>query len=85
MIPLFDTENVVTPVVVQGLDVGGIGTQGVFGDDKLEMRMILAQLGDEAFGSIALAIKWLRVLPMPLTSCRIWRNVLLSCTAISFT
>jgi hypothetical protein len=28
---------------------------------------------------------WLRVLPMPLTSCRIWRNVILSYTAISFT
>src|SRR6516225_8900869 len=60
VITLFDTENVVTPVVVQGLDVGRIGTQGVFGDDKLEMRMILAQLGDEAFGSIALAIVFLR-------------------------
>jgi hypothetical protein len=28
---------------------------------------------------------WLRVLPMPLTSCRIWSNVILSYTAISFT
>src|SRR5215471_13538826 len=53
MIPFFDAENVVTPVVVQGLDVGRSGTQGVFGDDKLEMGVILAQLGDEAFGSMA--------------------------------
>ena len=36
--------------------MGGIGTQGVFGDDKLEMGVILAQLGDEAFRSIAFAI-----------------------------
>ena len=28
---------------------------------------------------------WLQVLPMPLTSCRIWRNVILSYTTISFT
>jgi hypothetical protein len=28
--------------------------------------------------------KWLRVLQMPLTSGRIWRNVILSCAAISF-
>jgi hypothetical protein len=28
---------------VQSLDMGGIGTQGVFGDDKLEMGVILAQ------------------------------------------
>ena len=60
MISFFDAENVVAPVVVQGLDMGGIGTQGVCGDDKLEMGMILAQLGDEAFSSIAFAIIFLR-------------------------
>jgi hypothetical protein len=29
--------------------------------------------------------KWLRVLQIPLTSCRIWRELILSSTAISFT
>jgi hypothetical protein len=37
MIACFDAENVVTPVVVQDLDRGGIGTQGVFGDDTLDI------------------------------------------------
>jgi hypothetical protein len=30
-------------------------------------------------------IKWLRVLQIPLTSCRIWRNLILPGAAISFT
>src|SRR6516225_11901388 len=59
MIPLFDPEDIVTSIVMQGFDVGSIGTQGVFGDDELEMRVILAQLGDEAFGSVAFAIVFL--------------------------
>jgi hypothetical protein len=29
--------------------------------------------------------KWLRVLQIPLTSCRIWRNLILQHAAISFT
>jgi len=36
--------------------MGGIGTQTIFRDDAFEMRMILAQLGNEAFGGIAFAI-----------------------------
>jgi hypothetical protein len=44
------------PMIVQGLDVGGIGTQTVFGDDELEMGVVLAQLGKEAFRRIAFTI-----------------------------
>src|SRR3989454_6376318 len=33
MIAFFDTENIMQPMIVQGLDVGGIGTQTVFGDN----------------------------------------------------
>ena len=47
---------------MQRLDVGGIGTEAVFGDDELEMGVILAQLGDEAFGGIALTIIFLRAI-----------------------
>jgi hypothetical protein len=39
-----------------GLDMGGIRTQTIFRDEALEMRMILAQLGHEAFGGMACAI-----------------------------
>jgi hypothetical protein len=60
MISCFDSEDIMTAIIVQGLDVRGIGTQGVFGDNELEMRVILAQLGDEAFGGIALAIVFRR-------------------------
>src|SRR2546430_10342242 len=51
-IAFFDPEDIVTTVIVQGLDVRGIGTQAIFGDDEFEMRVILAQRGNEAFGGI---------------------------------
>ena len=44
-------------MIVQGLDVGGIGTQSVFGDDELEMGVIVAELGDEAFGRIPFTMR----------------------------
>src|SRR5215510_9759526 len=56
MIPFFDPEDIVTSRVMQGVNVRRIGTQGVFGDDELEMRVILAQLGKEAFRRIAFTI-----------------------------
>ena len=56
MIAFFDPEDIVQTVVVQGLDVRGIGTQTVFGDDELEVRVVLAQLGHKAFGGIAFTI-----------------------------
>ena len=43
-------------ISVQGLDMRGIGTQSVFGNDELEMRVVLAQLDNEAFGCVALTI-----------------------------
>ena len=60
MIAFFDPEDIVQTVAVQGLDVRSIGTQAVFGDDELEMRVILAQLGDKAFGGIAFTIIFVR-------------------------
>src|SRR5262249_5594389 len=56
MIPLFDTQDVVQTLRVQHLNVGSIGTQTVFGDNELEVGMILAQLGYKALGGIAFAI-----------------------------
>ena len=52
MIAFFDSKDIVTPVSVEGLDVGGVGTQTVFGDNELEMGVILAQLDNEALGGI---------------------------------
>src|SRR5882672_7421278 len=59
MIAFFDAEDIVTTIIMQGLDMGGIGTQTVFGDDEFEMRVILAQLGNEALGGVAFAIIFL--------------------------
>ena len=42
MITFFAPENRVATVIMQGLDVGGIGTETVFGDDTFEMRVLLA-------------------------------------------
>jgi len=36
MIAFFDPEKIMQPMLVQGLDVGSIGTQTVFGDDARE-------------------------------------------------
>src|SRR5215468_3659784 len=41
MSAFFHSENIVATGLMQGLDVGGIGTQTVFGDDEFEMRVVL--------------------------------------------
>jgi hypothetical protein len=56
MITGFDAEEIAQVVGVQGLQVGGIGTQTVFGDDEREVRVVLAQLGHKAFGGISFTI-----------------------------
>jgi hypothetical protein len=56
MIAFFNPEDIVTIVIMEGLDMGRIGTQAIFGDDEFEMRVILPQLGNETFGRIAFTI-----------------------------
>ncbi len=56
MIAFLDTQDVVQTVGVEGRDMGGIGTQTVFGDDELQVGMVLAQLGHKPFGGIAFTI-----------------------------
>ena len=41
---------------MQRLDVGSIGTETIFGDNEVEMRVVLTQLAQEAFGCIAFTI-----------------------------
>ena len=65
MIACFDPEDIVQSVVVQGLDVRSIGTQAVFGDDELEMRVILAQFDDKSFGGIPFTIIFARPIMLP--------------------
>ena len=60
MIAFFDAEKIAETIGVEGLDMRGIGTQAVFGDDELEVRMVLAQLGNKALGSIAFTIIFVR-------------------------
>jgi len=38
MIAFFDPEDIMTTIIVQGLDVGGIGTETVFGDEMMNLR-----------------------------------------------
>ena len=56
MIAFFDPEKIMQPMLVQGLDVGSIGTQTVFGDDARERGGIVAECGDEAFGRMPFTI-----------------------------
>jgi hypothetical protein len=63
MIPFFDTQDVVQTMRVQGFDVWSIRTQTVFGDDALEVGMILTQLGHKALGGITFTI----ILVRPIT------------------
>src|SRR6266446_4308195 len=42
MIAFFNPEDIMQPVVVEGRDGGGIGTQTVFGDNEREVRVVLA-------------------------------------------
>ncbi len=40
----------------------GIGTQTIFSDNKFEVRVVLAQLGNEPFGGLAFAIIFVRAI-----------------------
>ena len=48
MIAFFDPEEIVQVVGLQGLDVGGIGTQAVFSDDERETESLPARLDGSA-------------------------------------
>jgi hypothetical protein len=56
MVAFFDTQHGVKIVVVQDLNRRSMGTQAVFGDDALEVGVILTQFGHEPFGGRALTI-----------------------------
>ena len=68
MVTFFDAKDIVEIVVLQRLDVRRIGTQAVFGDDELEVRVILAQFDDKAFGGIAFTIIFVRPVVLPIGS-----------------
>jgi len=65
MIPCLDAEKVVTPVVVQGLARGGMGTPGLCGAAQLAMGVIVAQRGAEALSRMACASMVLRAVLLP--------------------
>src|SRR5262249_23857343 len=62
MITLFDPQDVTEIVIVQGRDMRRIGTEAVFSNDELEVRMILAQLGHKTFGGIPFTIIFVRAI-----------------------
>ena len=65
MIAFFDPKNIVQSVMWQRLDMRRIGTQAVFGDDELEVRMVLAQFDDKSFGGIAFTIIFVCPIVLP--------------------
>ena len=65
MIAFFNAKDIMQIVVLQRLDVRSIRTQAVFGDDELEVRMVLAQLGNETFGSVTFTIIFIRPIVLP--------------------
>ena len=56
MSAFFAPEDSVTAIIVQGVDGRRMGTAPICGDDAREMRGILAHLGHEALGGMALTI-----------------------------
>ena len=62
MVAFFDAENIVQVVIVQDLNVRGIGTQAVFGDDQFQVRMVLTQFGDQPLGRIAFTVVFARAI-----------------------
>ena len=56
MSAFFPPADRVEIVVLQSLHVRGLGTQPLVGDDTLEVRVVLAQLGPQAFGGMPFTI-----------------------------
>ena len=65
MIAFFDSKNIAQIVVLQCFNVRRIRTQAVFSDDELEVRVVLAQLNDKAFGSIPFTIIFVHPIILP--------------------
>jgi hypothetical protein len=62
MVAFLDAQNMMQVVILQHLDVRGIGTEAIFGDDQLEMRVVLAQFDEQTLGRIALTIVFVRAI-----------------------
>src|SRR6266446_7533004 len=62
MIACFDPKDIMQSVVLQRLAMGRMGTQAVFGDDALEMRVVLASLGHQALGGMPFALIFARAI-----------------------
>lgn len=59
VVPLFYPQDVTHVVLLQGLNMRGIRTEAIFGDDHLEMGVIPTKFADETLGRVALAIIFL--------------------------
>src|SRR5688572_21055928 len=59
VVALLYPQDVTHVVLLQGLNMRGIRTEAIFGDDHLEMGVILRKLADETLGHVALAIIFL--------------------------
>ena len=62
MVAFFEAENIMQVVLLQDLNVRGIGTQAVFSDDQFQVRVVLAQLGHQTLGCIAFTIVFIRAI-----------------------
>src|SRR5260370_29356347 len=59
MVALCDPEDIVTAVVLKGVNGWRLGTEPIFGDKQLQMRVILAYLGVQALGGMPLSMLFL--------------------------
>src|SRR5438045_9330153 len=69
MVDFFDTEDIVQIVGLEGLNVRSIGTQAVFRDDKLEVRVVLTELDNDTLGCSAFTISFGLALYIVTLSC----------------
>ena len=53
VVAFFYPQDVTHVVLLQGLNMRGIRTEAIFGDDHLEMGVILTKLADETLGGVA--------------------------------
>ena len=60
MVAFFDAQNIMQVMSVEDFDMRSVGAQAVFGDDHLEMGVVLTQFDDQPFGRIAFAVVFMR-------------------------
>src|SRR5690606_35160711 len=67
----FYPQDKMHPLLLELGKVRRVGTEGILGNDKGQTRVILTQLGQKTFGSVAFAVVFLLAV---LSDDRLWRQ-----------